>query len=132
MRGCGRGVHLVGCLGESAHYAAAGRLVCIECRLEATVASGRACDATAALRHMAAISMCTELTTGAVSTAARRHQFATLERRWVESMLGPESSPVEVVLPRSSVESFISFMWWLVKDADRARSFATTLEQRGQ
>ena len=131
MRGCGRGVHLVGCLGESAHYAAAGRLVCIECRLEATVASGRACDATAALRRMAAISMCTELTTGAVSTAAGRHQFATLERRWVESMLGPESSPAEVVLPRSSVESFISFMWWLVKDADRARSFATTLRAAG-
>ena len=38
---------------------------------------------------------------------------------------------VTVKLPRHSVESFIAFMWWLVTDADRARSFATTLRAAG-
>ena len=73
-----------------------------------------------------------ELTTGAVSTAAGRSQFATLERRWVSSMLGPDGGSVaEIKLPRYNIESFLAFLWWLVTDADRARSFATIVRAGG-
>ena len=73
-----------------------------------------------------------EFTTGAVSTAAGRNQFTVLEREWQQSVMSSGGgSPAEVRLPRNCMESFITFMWWLVTDADRARSYATTLRAAG-
>ena len=132
LRGCGRGVHIVACLGESEHYRAAGRLICSMCRLTEMMGGADISDAPPALARMATISMCTELTTGAVSTAAGRNQFATLERRWMESVLvDVGDSPANVLLPRHSEESYIAFLWWLVMEADRSRSFATTTRAAG-
>ena len=132
MRSCGRGVHVTSCLGESCHYKAAGRLICQWCRAADMLGSGRAEDTPASLIRTAIKTMCLELTTGAVSTAAGRNQFTVLEREWQQSVISSGGgSPAEVRLPRNCMESFIAFMWWLVTDADRARSYATTLRAAG-
>ena len=132
LKGCGRGVHLVACLNTSAHYAAAGRLICLACRLGEIMIEGELSKAPASLVQRVTLAMVAELTTGAVSTAAGRDQFASLERRWVSEMMadGADGTPL-VKLPRHNIESFLAFMWWLVTDADRARSFATVLRAAG-
>ena len=129
LRGCGRGVHLVGCLGTSEYYRAAGRLICTACRLFEIMARRSDAEASDSLLRMTLISMVTELTAGAVSTAAGRSQFSRLEERWLEAQGGV--SAAALTLPRDNVESFINFMWWLVTDAGRARSFATVMRAAG-
>ena len=130
MRGCGRGVHLVGCLHTSANYAAAGRLICVVCRLEEILEKGSPDKAPMSLVQQVTLAMVSEVTCGAVSTAAGRNQFASLERRWQNGLL-ESGNMVTVKLPRHNIESFCAFMWWLVTDADRARSFATTMRAAG-
>ena len=129
MRGCGRGVHLVTCLGTSALYRAAGRLVCSECRLGEMLTDGDSDSAPAELRRQVTISMVAEVTSGAVSTAAGRSQFDTLELQWLAQ--SGSSSVARLRLPRDNVESFYSFTWWLARDAGRARSFATVMRAAG-
>ena len=69
----------------------------------------------AAIEQKVTLSMLGELTTGAVSTAAGRNQFVTLERRWAtESFgIGQVPSAVSFKLPRHNIESFATFMWLL-------------------
>ena len=129
MRGCGRGVHLVSCLGTSAEYRAAGRLICTECRLSELLVDGDASTAPESLRRSCTISMVTEVTNGAVSTASGRSQFENLELLWMHDVGG--RSVARLKMPRDNVEAFISFMWWLVRDAGRARSFATVMRAAG-
>ena len=129
LRGCGRGVHLNACLKTSANYAAAGRLICVACRLSEIVEGGDASLAPASLVQQVTLAMVAELTTGAISTAAGRSQFVSLERRWVQEVMTEED--ISVRLPRHSMESFLAFVWWLVTDADRARSFATIMRAAG-
>ena len=133
LRGCGRGLHLVTCARTSKSYAAAGRLICLECRLEGILEHGTDSKlAPASLVQQVTLAMIAELTSGAVSTAKGRDGFATLERRWVMEACGGEGcSPSAIVLPRHSIESFAAFTWWLVTDADRARSFATLMRTAG-
>ena len=137
LRGCGRGLHLVGCARTSKSYAAAGRLICIRCRLDGILEGGLSDETTCfaapeSLVQQVALAMMSELTSGAVTTAHGRDQFATLERRWMSEICeGKGGSPALVVLPRHSIESFATFMWWLVTDADRARSFATIMRAAG-
>ena len=129
LKGCGRGVHLNACLKTSANFAAAGRLICIECRLAEILEEGDSTTAPATLVQQVTLAMVAELTTGAISTAAGRSQFVSLERRWVtETVMGTEAT---VRLPRHSLESFLAFIWWLVTDADRARSFSTIMRAAG-
>ena len=132
LRGCGRGIHLVACLNTSAYYAAAGRLVCVTCRLSEIMTDGDVSKAPASLTQRVTLAMVAELTTGAVSTAAGRDQYASLERRWVSEMMADASGGEPLLkLPRHNIESFLAFLWWLVTDADRARSFATVLRAAG-
>ena len=132
LRGCGRGVHLVACLRTSKNYGAAGRLICVECRLEEILESGNPADASASLEQQVTLAAVAELTTGAVSTAAGRNNFVSLERRWaLEHITGTGGAASMVILPRHSMEAFIAFMWWLVTSADGARSFGTTMRAAG-
>lgn len=132
LRGCGRGAHLMSCLQTSSYYQAAGRLICYVCRLEEILGENQSGKAGRSLVDNVTRSMIGELTTGAISTAAGRSQFATLERKWVSSMLGPDGgSAAEIKLPRYNVESFMAFLWWLITDADRARSFGTVVRAGG-
>lgn len=132
LRGCGRGIHLVGCLRTSSAYAAAGRLICVTCRLTEIMESGNPNHAPSTVVQMVTLAMIGELTSGAVSTAAGRNQFVSLERRWAsESFDLSEARSSLVKLPRHNIESFVAFMWWLVTEADRARSFATTMRTAG-
>ena len=132
LRGCGRGVHLVACVHTSKAYAASGRLICLNCRLEEIMESGDAGSAPASIVQQVTLTLVAELTSGAVSTAAGRNQFTSLERRWAMESLGVGGDErVAVKLPRHNVESFITFMWWLITDADRARSFGTLMRAAG-
>ena len=81
LRGCGRGVHLVACVHTSKAYAASGRLICLNCRLEEIMESGDAGSAPASIVQQVTLTLVAELTSGAVSTAAGRNQFTSLERR---------------------------------------------------
>ena len=131
LRQCGRGIHLTACLRTSAHYAAAGRLICVDCRL-AEIVDGDVTLAPATLVQKVTLAMVAELTTGAVSTASGRDQYASLERRWMNEILAEGDGKLFAVrLPRHNIESFITFMWWLVTDAERARSFATIMRTAG-
>ena len=132
--GCSFGVHLVGCVRASKSYAAAGRLICLSCRLDGILEDGSAgmYEAPESLKQQVTLAMINELTSGAVATAQGRDQFANLERRWMsEVCAGGDGSPARVILPRHSIESFIIFMWWIVTEADRARSFATIMRAAG-
>ena len=124
IRQCGRGVHLVSCLRTSKDYGAAGRLICVSCRLW-EILEDTTVTVPAALTQQVTLGMVAELTSGAVSTAAGRNQYVSLERKWVMETTGGSGSPISVKPPRHSIESFIAFIWWLVIDADRARSFST-------
>ena len=75
--------------------------------------------------------MLLELSTGKEGTAAGYSDYASLERQWVAHVSGEGLSAGGVVLPRHSQESFIAFLWWLVTEADRARSFATLVRAAG-
>ena len=132
IRGCGRGVHLVACCRTSSNYAAAGRLVCVECRLKEIVEGGATNTAPASLVQQVTLAVLAEITTGAVSTAAGRNQFVSLERKWaMESFAKGDGTPAMVKLPRHNIEAFIAWMWWLVTDADRSRSFGTIMRTAG-
>ena len=132
MRGCGKGLHLVACCRTSAAYAAAGRLICVDCRLKEIVQGGNMRTAPATLVQQVTLAVVGELTTGAVSTAAGRNQFVSLERKWaLETFKLGDGSPMMVKLPRHSMESFIAWMWWLVTEAERARSFGTLMRTAG-
>ena len=88
--------------------------------------------ASVSLVQQTTLAMVAEVTSGALSTAQGREHFVSLERRWVlESCEGKGGSPALVNLPRHSIESFAAFMWWLVTDADRARSFSTIMRTAG-
>ena len=130
LRGCGKGVHLVACLRTSASYRAAGRLICLDCRLSEIMEEG--CEAPASVVQQVTLAMVAELTSGAVSTAAGRNQFASLERRWaLEGFAAGDGRPSIVRLPRHNIESFLAFMWWIVTEAEGARSFGTTMRAAG-
>ena len=133
LRGCGRGVHLVSCLHTSKNYAAAGRLICLDCRLDEILETGSRQAAPASLVQQVTLAMVAELTTGAVSTAAGRNQFVTLERRWATETqgVGGGASGVTLRMPRHNIESFAAFMWWLITDAELARSFGTIMRTAG-
>ena len=78
------------------------------------------------------LAMVAELTSGAISTAAGRNQFASLERKWaMDGFADGKGRPSIVRLPRHSVESFLAFMWWLVTVHDGARSFGTVMRAAG-
>ena len=130
LRGCGRGIHLTACLNTSGYYSAAGRLICVHCRLSEIMESGDSEDAPATLVQQVTLAMVAELTSGAVSTAAGRNRFVSLERRWAAEMLNGRIR-IRVKLPRHNMESFCAFLWWLITDADLARSFATTIRTAG-
>ena len=88
--------------------------------------------ASTALVQQTSLAMIAEVTSGALSTAQGREHFVALERRWaLESFEGKDGSPAVVNLPRHNIESFAAFMWWLVTDADRARSFSTIMRTAG-
>ena len=99
--------------------------------MDGILEGGRAM-ASVALIQQTTLAMVAELTSGALSTAQGREHFVALERRWArESCEGKGGSPALVTLPRHSIESFAAFMWWLVTDADRARSFSTIMRTAG-
>ena len=129
VRGCGRGVHVVACLGMSSHRARLGALVCSECR--AAEMAPYSCTPPTALASAALVSMLLEMSTGAEGTAAGYSDYARLERQWVAHVSGEALADGGIVLPRHSEESFISFLGWLATDADRARSFGTIVRAAG-
>lgn len=124
-KGCGRGVHMIRCLQMSSNRAKLGALICATCR--ASEMTPYSCTPPERLVVAAGMTMLLELTTGKEGTAAGYSDFARLERQWVQ-WAGGGGDAVEagsIVLPRHSLESFLSFTTWLVTDADRARSFGT-------
>lgn len=124
-KGCGRGVHVMQCLQMSKHRASLGSFVCGECRADEI--APHSCSAVPRLIHEGDVSALLELATGAEGTASNHSDYTRLERLWVEEMCGGEdgATPGSVVLPRHSEQSYIAFLHWLVRDADRKRSFST-------
>ena len=115
----------------SKNYGAAGRLICVDCRLSEILESGCPGDAPASLVQQVTLAVVAELTTGAVSTAAGRNNYVSLERRWATEHMEGKGGQAMVALPRHSMEAFIAFMWWLATSADGTRSFGTTMRAAG-
>ena len=125
VRGCGRGVHVSRCLMMSKHRAKLGAFTCGHCRV-AEIAP-YSCSEPSRLLHECHVSSMLELTTGAEGTAANHSEYARMERAWVDDMCSGEggATPGSIVLPRHSEQSFIAFLHWLVRTAERKRSFGT-------
>ena len=123
--GCGRGVHVVSCLMMSKHRTARGSFKCGNCR--AAEIAPFSCRLEDNLIYEGDQGALLELTTGAEGTAAGHAEFARLERLWLGHVAARQAGVPfsDFVLPRHGLESFISFLRWLVTDAGRARSFVT-------
>lgn len=111
----------------SSNRAKLGAYVCGECRAQEM--APHSCSLPARLVEAGHRSSLLELATGAEGTAANYSEFARLERTWVNEMSQGEDGARagELALPRHSEESFISLLWWMVRDAGRIRSFSTLI-----
>ena len=85
------------------------------------------CSTAPKLLEAGDVSSMLELATGAEGTAGNHSDYARLERGWIEHVCLGEGGATAgtVALPRHSEESYIAFLHWLVRDADRKRSFGT-------
>ena len=119
--GCGRGLHLVRCLGQSAHRAATQGLKCAVC-WAAEITSD---EPTPGIKSTAMRGSLLQLSTGKVGTHSGYAEYERLESKWASEVSGGRMSAV--TLPRNSKAAFISFIDWLTSDGERARSFATLM-----
>lgn len=124
-KGCGRGVHVVGCLRMSSARGALHVFTCGDCRAAEMVASS--CSPLPSLVAEGDRNALLELSTGAEGTARGHAEFARMERLWLAHVASssPGVAISNFILPRHSEESFVSWMRWLVTDSSRARSFHT-------
>ena len=119
--GCGRGLHLVRCLGQSAHRAATQGLKCAVC-WAAEITSD---EPTPGIKSTAMRGSLLQLSTGKVGTHSGYAEYERLESKWASEVSGGRMSAV--TLPRNSKAAFISFIDWLTSDGEQARSFATLM-----
>ena len=129
--GCGRGVHVTSCLQMSSARATLGAFKCGDCRAEEMMPYS--CSLPPGLVKEGDKSSMAELSTGAEGTAKGYAEFARLERLWLAHMVERTEGVTmsSFILPRHGIESFLSFLRWLVTDGGRARSFHTIFRSVG-
>ena len=123
--GCGRSLHQR-CADISKGYAQKGALLCVDCRLRAMGAEGQPAES---LLNEVTQLVVIELTEGREATSSTHSGFVTLTEKWVAEKLA--QGVRRIASPTESLESFKQFAKWMVLNADRERSFESTMRAAG-
>ena len=125
LGGCGRKLHACCSMLNKGNFMK-GQFRCVSCRLLEMQAEGDADEIT--LNEMAADCLL-ELSTGREGTSANHEAFVRLTEQWVAEKKAHGLR--KILSPTENMESFRSFLSWMVLTADRARSLETTWRSAG-
>ena len=125
LGGCGRTLHARCAMLVKGNFLK-GQFRCVHCRLSEMQAEGDADEIT--LNEVAADCLL-EMSTGREGTSTNHEAFVRLSEQWVAEK--KERGLRKILSPTENLESFRSFLSWMVLTADRARSLEQTWRAAG-